>query len=564
MSVPVVDIVTPKYDTDEYPVVEDKHVKGGYHIVQDIDEMNLIPEPRRKEGMLVLNLTDEKLYIYKNNNFELFSIDTSSKYGIILSTEITTDTPNDSTFYSSLATKSLLDGLSSILIRRYDSTITYNVNDFVYKYFDDSFKLYQCIQSSTGNDVTEAAYWKEVPLSASINYGFGLSYTDNILALDLLKSVTVWEQKEYEQNTVVLFIDDTGTNTGLYKSNQLTSNKPPHADWELIAKLSTTGGGGGGTGTTNYQDLSNKPEINSVALLDNKTGEDLGLLDLTKIETSLTGTQGNVPDSKATYDAITINEIKLNNNKIDPVSKSVNIDLDKNDVIGLPEELEQIKNSVTQVFTFKGQVTERSELDGKVDKESGDVYYVENEQTFYVWDGTSWVSFVPSITSNGNTIRELITQTQYQQGEFVVYQNKLYKVLNTFTTSTDLNTDLTGGNLELRINGDGGGITTETIKTYKVTPLGEFYQIYIEKTISQETIVKESANITIPIITNDTTLNIINGNCSLINSKLGCIVTTQIVDGNNVNCIIYNIGDDLDLNTYKITFMGYSTTKPTV
>ena len=127
-----------------------------------------------------------------------------------------------------------------------------------------------------------------------------------------------------------------------------------------------------------------------------------------------------------------------------------------------------------------------------------------------------------------------------------------------------MNTDLIGGNLELRINGDGGGVTTETIKTYKVTSLGEFYQIYIEKTISQETIVKESANITIPIITNDTTLNIINGNCSLINSKLGCIVTTQIVDGNNVNCIIYNIGDDLDLNTYKITFIGYSTSKPSV
>lgn len=562
MSVPVVDIVTPKYDTDEYPVVEDKHVKGGYHIVQDIDEMNLIPEPRRKEGMLVLNLTDEKLYIYKNNNFELFSIDTSSKYGIILSTEIVTDAPNDSTFYSSLAIKSLLDGLSSILIRRYDPTLTYNVNDFVYKYSDSLFKIYQCIQSSIGNDVTDPTYWKEVSLSASINYGFGLSYTDNILALDLLKSITIWEQREYEQNIIVLFIDDTGTNTGLYKSLKLTSNKPPHTDWELIVNLNNTGGGG--TGTTNYQDLTNKPEINSISLVDNKTGEELGLLDLTKIENSLTGTQGNVPDSKATYDAITINEIKLNNTKINPVSKSINIDLDKNDVIGLPEELEQIKNSVTQVFTFKGQVNESTDLDGIVDKVSGDVYYVETEQTFYVWDGTEWTSFVPSITSNGNTIRELITQTQYQQGEFVIYQNKIYKVLNTFTTSTDLNTDLTGGNLELRINGDGGGVITETIKTYKVTQFGDFYQIYFEKEISQETIVKESANITIPIITNDTTLNIINGNCSLINSKLGCIVTTQIVDGNNVNCIIYNIGDDLDLNTYKITFIGYSTSKPSV
>lgn len=561
MSIGLTDCLETKNENDDYGILNDKYFIGGFRVVESYDEMNTITLPRRKEGMLVLNLEDEKLYILKRDNFEPYTVDTSSKYGIILSTEIITNTPDDATFYSSLAIKNLLDGLNSILIRHYDTTITYSVNDFVYKYSNDLFKIYQCLQPSTGNDVTDITYWKEISLSTPINYGYGLIYSDNILSLDLLKTITIWEQREYNQNTFVLFIDDLNVETGIYKSLKLTTNKPPHTDWELITKFDTMGGG---EGTTNYQDLTNKPEINSIALLDNKTGADLGLLDLTKIETSLTGIQGNVPDSKATYDAITINEIKLNNTKIDPISKSINIDLDKNDVIGLPEELEQIKNSVTQVFTFKGQVTNKVDLDDIDTKVSGDVYYVETEQTFYVWDGTTWTSFVPSITSNGNTIRELTTQTQYQQGEFVIYQNKIYKVLNTFTSSVDLNTDLTGGNLELRINGDGGGVTTENIKTYKVTQLGELYQIYIEKIINQETIVKESANISIPIIENDTTLNIINGNCSLIGSKLGCIVTTQIVNGNNINCIIYNIGNDLDLNTYKITFIGYSTSKPSV
>lgn len=562
MGVGLTDKIEPKNKNDEYGILEDKYFIGGFRVVESSDEMNAITIHRRKEGMLVLNLEDEKLYRLKQDNFELYAIDTSSKYGIILSTEIIDKSPNDTTFYSSQASKTLLDNFSNIVLKQYDNSITYKENEFVFKYDNTIFKIYQCIKESTGNDVTEITYWKEISLSTTINYGFGLIFTDNILSIDTTKTITKWEQKEYNQNSIVLFIEDTD-NKGIYKSLKLTTNKPPHEDWELIVNLDTTGGGGG-TGTTNYQDLTNKPEINSISLLDNKTGEELGLLDLTKIETSLTGTQGKIPDSKATYDAITINEIKLNNTKIEPVSKSVNIDLDKNDVIGLPEELEQIKNSVTQVFTFKGQVTDRTDLDGIVEKVSGDVYYVESEQTFYVWDGTEWTSFVPSITSNGNTIRELVTQTQYQQGEFVIYQNKIYKVLNTFTTTDDLNNDLLGDNLELRINGDGGGVITETIKTYKVTSLGEFYQIYIEKEISQETIVKESANISIPIIENDTTLNIINGNCSLVNSKLGCIVTTQIVDGNNVNCIIYNIGDDLDLNTYKITFIGYSTTKPSI
>ena len=34
---------------------------------------------------------------------------------------------------------------------------------------------------------------------------------------------------------------------------------------------------GGGTGTSNYNDLSNKPSINGVTLSGNKTSEDLGI-----------------------------------------------------------------------------------------------------------------------------------------------------------------------------------------------------------------------------------------------------------------------------------------------
>ena len=35
--------------------------------------------------------------------------------------------------------------------------------------------------------------------------------------------------------------------------------------------------GGGGGGTTNYSELSNKPQINGVTLDGNKTSEDLGI-----------------------------------------------------------------------------------------------------------------------------------------------------------------------------------------------------------------------------------------------------------------------------------------------
>lgn len=45
-----------------------------------------------------------------------------------------------------------------------------------------------------------------------------------------------------------------------------------------------TGGGGGGGGTDNYNDLSNKPKINSVELAGNKTSDQLGVIGLKGIQ----------------------------------------------------------------------------------------------------------------------------------------------------------------------------------------------------------------------------------------------------------------------------------------
>ena len=41
--------------------------------------------------------------------------------------------------------------------------------------------------------------------------------------------------------------------------------------------ISATGGGTGGSGTTNYEDLYNKPQINSVRIVGNKSLEELGI-----------------------------------------------------------------------------------------------------------------------------------------------------------------------------------------------------------------------------------------------------------------------------------------------
>ena len=46
---------------------------------------------------------------------------------------------------------------------------------------------------------------------------------------------------------------------------------------DLLMETIPGGGGGGGEGTSNYNDLSNKPKINGVTLSGNKTSADLGL-----------------------------------------------------------------------------------------------------------------------------------------------------------------------------------------------------------------------------------------------------------------------------------------------
>ena len=52
-----------------------------------------------------------------------------------------------------------------------------------------------------------------------------------------------------------------------------TAQPISHLEW-IIA---TYGGGSGSGGTTNYNDLANKPSINGITLTGNKTSIDLGI-----------------------------------------------------------------------------------------------------------------------------------------------------------------------------------------------------------------------------------------------------------------------------------------------
>lgn len=52
----------------------------------------------------------------------------------------------------------------------------------------------------------------------------------------------------------------------------------------LPENFPTGGGGGGGGGTDNYNELSNKPKVNSIVLEGDKSAANLGLVDLKGIQ----------------------------------------------------------------------------------------------------------------------------------------------------------------------------------------------------------------------------------------------------------------------------------------
>ena len=88
MAVTLTDKLEPKYGTDTYALLEDIYLQGGFRVVSNTTEMNSITDQRKKEGMFVYNLEDNKIYILKNNEFkqwESSGLDEKVLYNLIQS-----------------------------------------------------------------------------------------------------------------------------------------------------------------------------------------------------------------------------------------------------------------------------------------------------------------------------------------------------------------------------------------------------------------------------------------------------------------------------------------------
>lgn len=90
-----------------------------------------------------------------------------------------------------------------------------------------------------------------------------------------------------------------------------------------LAILKKMVGGGGGSGTDNYNDLSNLPQINGETLAGNKTAENLGLQDALTFDSAPTEDSANPVESGGVYNALTGKQDNLTFDD-DPTENSTN------------------------------------------------------------------------------------------------------------------------------------------------------------------------------------------------------------------------------------------------
>ena len=143
-----------------------------------------------------------------------------------------------------------------------------------------------------------------------------------------------------------------------------------------------------------------------------------------------------------------------------------------------------LKSDISSVYKVKGSKANKTELDGIVDKEVGDVYNLADTGVNYVWTGTEWDSLSGNVDLTG-----YYTKTE-ADGKFVAKE-----------TGKGLSTNDLTNELKAKIeNTKSGGIylTTarlaQTIGQSKVIAIGNISGLSADKVVVNETIIYDDNN----------------------------------------------------------------------
>lgn len=172
----------------------------------------------------------------------------------------------------------------------------------------------------------------------------------------------------------------------------------------LSSNLILKQNGGGSTGTSNYEELQNKPQINSIELTGNKSLAELGIQEAGDYATKT-----------------------------------------------------ELNEKISSVYKVKGSVATETALP-QVDNTTGDVYNVEDTGMNYVWDGEKWDKL-------GGTIDLSTYYNKTEVDSLLKVKLDTTTASSTYATKTELTTKqntLT----ETQLNAVNSGITSEKITIY--------------------------------------------------------------------------------------------------
>ena len=209
--------------------------------------------------------------------------------------------------------------------------------------------------------------------------------------------------------------------------------------------------GGGGSGTSDYPELNDLPQINGVELVGNKTSEELGLADVGYVDKKVADLIGAAPETRDTLEELS-KALEENEDVVDVLNKAIGSKANQESVDELGDRVKQLENVEQPENNFIYLVgTEDKPINFYTDLEVGKGYIIKGyfkynqfspsntysshffaykESTSRVFIYNYWVS-QNKVTSNAKNIISYITVDSNGN----VTSSKNYRMLENATSS---------------------------------------------------------------------------------------------------------------------------------
>lgn len=235
-------------------------------------------------GVFIPKFCYVPIYTYANeigttqNNAILTN--TRTHYFATIGSDLTT--LNLTTLFTDSTTSAATYALNNIQLTEVDNTVVVRV------FNDDQSTVKTGELEGSFQSYNINAVLLNIPKTLNIEPGTPITTLTGVIEADDLYITnaigeTVWEVDYSTANTEVaidigngLKLDDDGKLIANIDNSTITFNSAG----QMVAQ----GGGGGGSGTSDYTQLTNKPQINSIELSGNKTSTELGLAGSSEVE----------------------------------------------------------------------------------------------------------------------------------------------------------------------------------------------------------------------------------------------------------------------------------------